>query len=52
MLGQLGDEPDVLVCDPEPVCVPVDVEVVVVLVAANAIPTEDNAATIEMASIE
>jgi hypothetical protein len=52
MLGQLGVEPELVDCEPELVCVPVDVDVVVVLVAAKAIPTEDNAATAEMASIE
>jgi hypothetical protein len=52
MLGQLCVEPEVLDCDPVLVCVPVDVDVVVVLVAAKAIPTEDKAATTEMASIE
>src|SRR5450759_5970791 len=52
MLGQLCDEPVALDCDPVPVWLPVDVDVVVVLVAAKAIPTEDNAATTEMARIE
>jgi hypothetical protein len=52
MWGQLGVEPEVLVCDPELVCVPADVDVAVLLVAAKAIPTEDNPATAEMARIE
>jgi hypothetical protein len=39
-------------CDPELVWLPIDVDVVVVLVAAKAIPTEDNAATTEMARTE
>jgi len=39
-------------CDPELVWLPVDVDVVVLLVAAEAIPTEDSPATKEMARIE
>jgi len=51
--GQFTSDPLVLDCDPELVWLPVDVVVeVVLLLAANAIPTDESAATIDMARIE
>jgi hypothetical protein len=50
--GQFTSDPLVLDCDPELVWLPVDVVVAVVLLAANAIPTDESAATIDMARIE
>jgi hypothetical protein len=50
--GQPCTELVVLVCDPELDWLPVDVDAVVVLVAAKAIPTEDSAAMTETARIE
>jgi hypothetical protein len=54
MLGQLCVEPVELDCEPELDWLLVDVEdaVLVVLVAAKAIPTEESAATKEIARIE
>jgi hypothetical protein len=52
MSGQLCAGLVVLDCDVELDWLPVDVDVVVVLVAAKAIPTEDSAATTEIARTE
>ena len=55
MLGQTWPELAVLDCEPELVWPAIDVDdeaVLDVLAAAKAMPTEDNAATTETASIE
>ena len=52
MLGQLCEGLVVLDCDAELDWLPVDVDVAVVLVTAKAIPTEDSAATAEIARTE